>query len=159
MVYAIRPSFNAGNIRPTQFFGIMSSILLSLALFPQYYEIHRYHEVKGISIPFMAIDLMGGVFSDLSLVFKAKFDVIAGVAYSLVVVLDGIVILAAVILNPMTRKRRRQDSQTAVVDADGTGVIQEVCTEHGSKTVHKSVVQSEDEGEAQTRQQGMASVP
>lgn len=53
---------------------------------PQYYEIHRYHEVKGISIPFMAIDLMGGVFSDLSLVFKAKFDVIAGVAYSLVVV-------------------------------------------------------------------------
>ena len=34
----------------------------------------------------MAIDLLGGVFSDLSLVFKPKFDVIAGVAYSLVVV-------------------------------------------------------------------------
>lgn len=34
----------------------------------------------------MTIDLLGGVFSDLSLVFKPKFDVIAGVAYSLVVV-------------------------------------------------------------------------
>ena len=53
---------------------------------PQYYEIYKHHEVKGISIPFMAIDLMGGVFSDLSLVFKSKFDVIAGIAYSLVVV-------------------------------------------------------------------------
>ena len=35
---------------------------------------------------FMTIDFLGGVLSDLSLVFKAKFDVIAGVAYSLVVV-------------------------------------------------------------------------
>ena len=34
----------------------------------------------------MTIDLLGGVFSDLSLVFKPKFDVIAAVAYSLVVV-------------------------------------------------------------------------
>ena len=53
---------------------------------PQYYEIYKYREVKGISIPFMTIDLLGGVFSDLSLIFKPKFDVIAGVAYSLVVV-------------------------------------------------------------------------
>ena len=53
---------------------------------PQYYEIYKYREVIGISIPFMVIDLLGGVFSDLSLVFKPKFDVIAGVAYSLVVV-------------------------------------------------------------------------
>lgn len=34
----------------------------------------------------MAVDLLGGVFSDLSLAFKPKFDVIAGVAYSAVVV-------------------------------------------------------------------------
>lgn len=34
----------------------------------------------------MVIDLLGGVFSDLSLVFKPNFDIIAGVAYSLVVV-------------------------------------------------------------------------
>lgn len=40
----------------------------------------------GISVLFMTIDLLGGVFSDLSLAFKTKFDVIAGVTYSLVVV-------------------------------------------------------------------------
>lgn len=35
---------------------------------------------------FMTVDLLGGVFSLLSLVFKPKFDALAGVAYSLVVV-------------------------------------------------------------------------
>ena len=35
---------------------------------------------------FMSVDLLGGVFNDLSLAFKADFDVVAGVTYSLVVV-------------------------------------------------------------------------
>lgn len=57
----------------------------SSCISPQYYEIYKHREVIGISILFMIIDLLGGVFSDLSLVFRPNFDVIAGVAYSLVV--------------------------------------------------------------------------
>ena len=53
---------------------------------PQYYEIYKYKEVIGISILFISVDLLGGVFNDLSLVFKESFDVVAGVTYSLVVV-------------------------------------------------------------------------
>ncbi|KAI0343011.1 hypothetical protein BDW22DRAFT_1329365 [Trametopsis cervina] len=117
MVFAIRPAYRAGNHKPVQFFGIMSSILLSVALLPQYYEIYKHGEVIGISIPFMAIDLLGGVFSDLSLVFKPRFDVIAGVAYSLVVVLDGIVILLALVLNPSAARKRRRE--LAACDAPG----------------------------------------
>ena len=56
---------------------------------PQYAEIFKYGEVKGISIVFVTVDLLGGVFSDLSLIFRPKFDVLAGVAYSLVVVSTG----------------------------------------------------------------------
>ena len=111
----VQPAYHAGNIRPVQFFGIMSSILLSSALLyvpspfplpfspvppsrplkqtsrsnkhsPQYYEIYKYREVIGISVVFMAVDLMGGVFSLLSLAFKEHFDVIAAVAYGAVVV-------------------------------------------------------------------------
>lgn len=85
MVFAIRPSYNNGNIRGVQFFGIFSSILLSAALLPQYHEIFKRKEVVGISIAFMLIDILGGIFSDLSLMFKEEFDIIAGVAYSLVV--------------------------------------------------------------------------
>jgi hypothetical protein len=53
---------------------------------PQYYEIWKHGEVIGISIIFMIIDLLGGVFSDLSLAFKKDLDIVAAVTYSLVVV-------------------------------------------------------------------------
>lgn len=35
---------------------------------------------------FVVIDWLGGIFSVLSLVFKEKFDVIAGITYALVIV-------------------------------------------------------------------------
>ncbi|KAJ7124427.1 PQ loop repeat-domain-containing protein [Mycena epipterygia] len=109
MVFAVRPAYNAGTeagVRGVQFFGIFSATLISLALFPQYVEIWRHREVVGISILFMIVDMLGGVFSDLSLAFKGKFDVIAGITYTLVVVLDGLVILAAIILNPHRHPRQ-----------------------------------------------------
>lgn len=85
MVFALKSSSTV-NQRALQFFGILSSVIISSALFPQYYEIWKHGEVIGISITFMAIDLLGGVFSDLSLIFKADFDIIAAVTYTLVVV-------------------------------------------------------------------------
>jgi Flp pilus assembly protein TadB len=78
----------------------------------------------------MAIDLLGGVFSNLSLVFREDVDVIAVVAYSLVVVcvtkallhfstnlycvqaLDAIVIICALILNPRAKRRRKRAAET-----------------------------------------------
>ncbi|KAK7687829.1 hypothetical protein QCA50_009048 [Cerrena zonata] len=110
MIYAVRPSFNAGNEKAVKFFGIFSSVIISCALFPQYYEIYRHREVVGISVMFMLVDLLGGLFNDLSLAFKDEFDVIAGVTYTLVVVLDGIVILLALILNPLARRRRKREA-------------------------------------------------
>lgn len=83
MVFAIRPSMNQ---RAITFFGVFASILISVGLFPQYWEIFKRREVVGISIPFMIIDILGGLFSDLSLVFRKEFDVIAAVAYTLVIV-------------------------------------------------------------------------
>lgn len=35
---------------------------------------------------FMLVDLLGGIFSDLSLAFKTRFDTIAAITYSLVIV-------------------------------------------------------------------------
>ncbi|KAH6916011.1 hypothetical protein BKA70DRAFT_1093140, partial [Coprinopsis sp. MPI-PUGE-AT-0042] len=68
------------------FFGILASVILAVALFPQYWEIYKLQAVVGISLLFLMIDILGGVFFDLSLVFKEEFDVIAGVQYSVVVV-------------------------------------------------------------------------
>ncbi|EIW59792.1 uncharacterized protein TRAVEDRAFT_28795 [Trametes versicolor FP-101664 SS1] len=108
MIFAIFPSYRAGNMAPVRFFGIFSTILISGALLPQYYEIYKHKEVIGISLIFMSVDLLGGVFNDLSLAFKDEFDIVAGVTYSLVVLLDGIVILCAFILNPLARRRRKR---------------------------------------------------
>ncbi|PIL25155.1 hypothetical protein GSI_13044 [Ganoderma sinense ZZ0214-1] len=108
LIFAIRPAFNRGNKAPVTFFGIVSTVLLSCGLLPQYYEIYKYKEVIGVSLMFMFVDMMGGVFSDLSLAFKDRFDIVAGVAYSLVVVLDGIVLLCALVLNPRAQRRRKQ---------------------------------------------------
>jgi hypothetical protein len=101
---AVKPSYRRGTSGAkagVRFLGILSSALLSCEFVcpaaagayrsncgcrPQYYEIYRLRAVVGISLTFMAVDLLGGLFSILSLVFKSRFDAIAGVAYSLVVV-------------------------------------------------------------------------
>ncbi|KAF7319386.1 hypothetical protein HMN09_00276500 [Mycena chlorophos] len=120
MVFAVRPSMNASAIR---FFGVFSSVLLALGLSSQYYEIYQRKEVIGVSIAFMAVDLLGGVFSDLSLAFKPKFDSVAAATYTVVVVMDGVVILLAWILNPLARRRRAREAlalEVSSMDAERT---------------------------------------
>jgi len=115
MVYAVRPSYERGDGRAVEAFGIISSIILSLALFPQYYEIYVHREVVGISVPFMTIDMLGGVLSDLSLAFRPPpFNAIAALSYSLVVFFDGLVLLAAAILNPLAKRRRKRTAAASV---------------------------------------------
>lgn len=65
--------------------------------------------VVGISLVFLTIDLLGGVWSLLSLVFSPPpFDPLAAVSYSSVVVLElGIFFLAAV-LNPRYYRKERE---------------------------------------------------
>ncbi|KAE9384295.1 hypothetical protein BT96DRAFT_1026929 [Gymnopus androsaceus JB14] len=114
MVFALRSPYNHGSKSAESaifFFGIMSTILITGALLPQYYQIYKHREVIGLSIPFMLIDLLG----DLSLIFRpGSFNVLAGITYSLVVLLrkvtDAAVVLAAIILNPRARRRRRQEA-------------------------------------------------
>lgn len=101
--------------RFTQFFGIFSAVLVSVGLIPQYIEIYKLKEVIGISLLFLAIDMSGGVFSLLSLVFRETFDVTASVTYIAVVVLDGVVVVCAVILNPRARRRREEAAAAACI--------------------------------------------
>ncbi|KAI0083936.1 PQ loop repeat-domain-containing protein [Irpex rosettiformis] len=112
MIFAVRPSFRAGNEAGVEFFGILSSVMISCALIPQFIEIWRRREVVGLSVLFMLVDWSGGIFSLLSLVFKEKFDIIASVTYSAVVVLDGAILLLAAILNPRAKRRRALEAQS-----------------------------------------------
>ncbi|KAI0726753.1 hypothetical protein C8Q72DRAFT_498431 [Fomitopsis betulina] len=114
--YAIRPSYERGNQAGVEFFGIASSVVIAVGLLPQYYEIWKHREVIGISVPFMTIDMLGGVFNDLSLAFKDKFIVLASITYTLVVVMDLVVIVLAFILNPRARRRRKREALAVMED-------------------------------------------
>ncbi|KAJ7911124.1 hypothetical protein B0H13DRAFT_2251184 [Mycena leptocephala] len=135
MVFAIRPSLNN---RAIQFFGIFSSVLLSLGLVTQYYEIYQRREVVGLSIAFMTVDFFGGVFSDLSLAFKPEFDTIAAITYSLVIVMDGVVILAAIVLNPRAR-RRRQRLEDAITRNNQAHTIALTPSQRRTSVVHSEL--------------------
>ena len=86
MIHAIRPSYEKGNDAGVLFLGITSSVVLAGGLLPQFWEIYKFQEVIGVSCLFMLVDMLGGIFSDLSLIFKGKVDALAAVAYTLVAV-------------------------------------------------------------------------
>lgn len=92
VVFAVRPSMNR---RAVDFFGVLTSVVLACGLLPQYYEIIKHGEVIGISIPFITIDWLGAVFSFTALLLRPKFDIEAGVAYSVVIVRHLRVVSAA----------------------------------------------------------------
>jgi hypothetical protein len=49
-------------------------------------EVVKHGAVVGISLTFMAVDLLGSIFWILSLTFKKKVEVLAAIAYSFIVV-------------------------------------------------------------------------
>lgn len=44
---------------------------------PQYWEIYKLRQVIGISLFFLSVDILGGVFSFLSLFFREDLDIAA----------------------------------------------------------------------------------
>jgi hypothetical protein len=133
-----------------------------LTIRPQYWEIYKLKEVVGISLVFMAVDIGGGVFSFLSLFFRPKLDyaafvsinldvrqiwLISQVSYALVVLLDGIVVILAFILNPIAKRRRaREAAETGHVvdDPETNGAAGEMTGVASPLAIHhkKAVVES-----------------
>lgn len=108
VVLTIRPMRNARQKHiATTFFGVLSAVLISVALLPQYYEIYKHKTVIGISLVFLSIDMLGGLLNDLSLVFSDRFDALAAASYTLVIVLDGVVIVCAGVFKFINWKKSR----------------------------------------------------
>ncbi|RXW17770.1 hypothetical protein EST38_g8071 [Candolleomyces aberdarensis] len=113
LVVTIRPMQNHyGKDIAVKFFGVLSCILISVALFPQYYEIYKLKAVIGISLVFIAIDMLGGLLNDLSLVFSERFDVLAAISYTLVIVLDAVIFVCAGAFKFLAWRRRRRGETT-----------------------------------------------
>ncbi|KAG8812690.1 NAD-dependent histone deacetylase sir2 [Serendipita sp. 399] len=123
-VYATRAAVKAGDSKLLRFSGVFSGVLISVALIPQFIEIYRLREVRGISLLFLAVDISGGVFSMLSLGFKKHMDWVAAITYLGVIILDGAIVLLSVVLNPLA-KRRREAAISESSNGTAVGTIDE----------------------------------
>ncbi|KAF9054437.1 PQ loop repeat-domain-containing protein [Panaeolus papilionaceus] len=110
LVFFLRPTHEKGNHVPASILGVLASVIIIIGFFPQYWEIFKCKRVMGISMVFISIDMLGGVLNTLSLAFKDHFDVIASLSFLAVVLFDGFIVLAALILNPRARRRSQQEN-------------------------------------------------
>nr|KIR50474.1 integral membrane protein [Cryptococcus bacillisporus CA1280] len=99
-VYALWAGQRNGVEWPVLLYGYLSAVLLAVGLLPQFWEIYKYREVIGISMLFMAVDILGGV------------------SFALVVVLDAIVVLLYFILNPIAKRRRAREAEKQRPDSE-----------------------------------------
>jgi hypothetical protein len=58
-------------------YGYVNAVLVVAGMVPQFWEIWRLRKVIGISLVFLGVDTLGGVFNTLSLFFRHKLDVAA----------------------------------------------------------------------------------
>ncbi|CAF3602816.1 unnamed protein product [Adineta steineri] len=111
-VYALRTGIKNGVTWPIKMFGIIATVLLGGALFPQIWEIIKRKEVVGLSIKFIIIDMLGGAFSFA----PPPLDAFAASSYLIVVGMELLILLLATILNPIAYYRRRDEKVTEVIE-------------------------------------------
>ncbi|ODV89112.1 hypothetical protein CANCADRAFT_133820 [Tortispora caseinolytica NRRL Y-17796] len=88
-IIPLKPVYERGTTWPNLIFGISASVLLLLGLIPPYIELaKRQGRVVGINFVFLCFDSMGAIFSLLSLVVDRTFDIMGGVLYIIVLVLE-----------------------------------------------------------------------
>ncbi|BGO97424.1 Cystinosin/ERS1p repeat protein [Rhodotorula toruloides] len=123
LIFGTKALQDRGNNKMNQALGIIAAVFIIAGLLPQYWEVYKYRAVIGISLIFLLVDLLGGVFSFLSLVWTPPpFDTLACVSYSGVVGLEiGIFVLAAV-LNPGYWRRKREEEKRRKLE-EGTATL------------------------------------
>ncbi|PLB53745.1 PQ loop repeat protein [Aspergillus steynii IBT 23096] len=89
LVLALTAPYRQGITWPNQLVGITAAVLLAAGLLSPYLELwKRDGRVIGINWVFLSMDILGGVFSLLALASQGIFDVLGGIMYILVVVLE-----------------------------------------------------------------------
>ncbi|KAI0160757.1 PQ loop repeat-domain-containing protein [Xylariaceae sp. FL1272] len=118
LILTIRPIYRAGNEIPIVVIGIIAAILLAAGLVPPYGEAwKRRGRIIGINFLFLTVDSSGALFSLLSLVVQRSFDVLGGVQYGVVILLElGIFVSHFVWLVRTRRIRKRAKGEGKTFD-------------------------------------------
>ncbi|KAJ2449681.1 hypothetical protein EV183_004760 [Coemansia sp. RSA 2336] len=74
------------------FLGVLPAIFIAVGFFPEFYVCVKEQSVE-MSNFFIMLDILGGVFSTVSLAFDHTFDYVASITYLVVVLLDIVLAL------------------------------------------------------------------
>lgn len=112
LILGLRGLYARGINSPVLVVGVIAAILLALGIVPPYFEIaKRNGRVVGINFWFLAIDWLGAFFNLMALVAQNTFDVLGGVMFIVVLVLESGIFLSHVIWMVRTRRQRKGEKR------------------------------------------------
>ncbi|KAJ6022000.1 hypothetical protein N7540_007504 [Penicillium herquei] len=109
LILTLRIPYNKGVTWPDILVGVLAAILLSAGLLPPYFELwKRDGRVIGFNWVFLSIDTLGGLFSLFALAAQGSFDILGGIMYILVVVLEAGIYISHIAWRIRYRKLRKE---------------------------------------------------
>ncbi|OAX79920.1 hypothetical protein ACJ72_05756 [Emergomyces africanus] len=88
-ILTLRIPYSKGITWPALLFGIIAAVLVTIGLIPPYFELwKRQGRVIGISWFFLSMDTLGALFSLLALAAEGTFDILGGIVYIVVLLLE-----------------------------------------------------------------------
>ncbi|OXV11040.1 hypothetical protein Egran_01201 [Elaphomyces granulatus] len=107
-IFTLRIPYDKGVTWPALLIGVIAAILLILGLIPPYFELwKRDGRVVGFSWVFLSIDCLGAFFSILALAAQSSFDILGGILYISVIVLEAGIFASHIIWRIRHRKLLR----------------------------------------------------
>jgi len=104
-VFTLRIPYDKGVTWPALLIGVIAAILLVVGLIPPYFELwKRGGRVVGFSWVFLSIDCLGAFFSILALAAQSSFDILGGILYIGVIVLEAGIFASHIIWRIRHRK-------------------------------------------------------
>ncbi|KAJ5084745.1 PQ loop repeat protein, partial [Penicillium alfredii] len=89
--------------------GAVATVLLAAGLIPIYFELwKRQGRVIGLNWVFLSIDTLGGLFSLFALAAQGTFDILGGIMYIVVVLLEMGIYLSHIIWRIRFRGARKE---------------------------------------------------
>ncbi|KAJ5948885.1 hypothetical protein N7454_002192, partial [Penicillium verhagenii] len=109
LILTLRIPYSKGITWPDIVVGVVATILLSGGLLPPYFELwKRDGRVIGFNWVFLSIDTLGGLFSLFALAAQGSFDILGGIMYIIVVVLEGGIYVSHIVWRIRYRKLRKE---------------------------------------------------
>ncbi|RAL02485.1 PQ-loop repeat-containing protein [Aspergillus ibericus CBS 121593] len=127
LVLTLRIPYNKGITWPDILVGAIATVLLAAGVLPIYVELwKRRGRVVGINWVFLGIDTMGGLFSLFALVAQGSFDILGGIMYLVVVILEMGIYTSHIIwrirFRPV-RKEAKRSGRTVEDMLETSGVV------------------------------------